>query len=105
MAPPRDFLLHRKRRVAKLLSKFLGGFFLALADVTAINDDIVFVHAAVDPDGAEREFVEAHGSRPRTLASGALLRHDPVEGGPALLDFLNYRSAGRGPRLLVLDEG
>jgi hypothetical protein len=39
--------------VGELLSKFLRRFFLALADFATINDDIVFVRAAVDPDGAK----------------------------------------------------
>jgi len=57
---PGDFLFYRERRVAELFSKFLGRFFLALADFTAIDDDIVLVRAAIDLDGTEREFVEAH---------------------------------------------
>ena len=60
VALPGDFLVYRERRLDKLLSKFLGGLFLALADFAAINDDIVFVSAAVDLNGAEREFVEGH---------------------------------------------
>jgi len=60
VALPGDFLFYRERRVAELFSKFLRRFFLALTDFAAINDDIVFVRAAVDPDGAKTEFVEAH---------------------------------------------
>jgi hypothetical protein len=61
----------------------LEGLFL----FAAISDDIVLVGAAVDADGAEREFVETHRRTPESLASGAL-RRDGTEGGPALLDFL-----------------
>src|SRR5215471_1881997 len=54
----------RERCVAELFSKFLRRLFLALADFAAINDDIMFVRAAVDPDGTEREFAEAHTRTP-----------------------------------------
>jgi len=50
--------------LAELLSELLAGFFLASADFAAINDDIVLVGAAVDADGAEREFVETHRRTP-----------------------------------------
>ena len=83
-ALPGDFLFYRERRVAELLSELLGeGLFL----FAAINDDIVLAGAAVDADGAEREFVETHRRTPLSLASGAF-RRDGTEGGPALLDFL-----------------
>jgi hypothetical protein len=37
---------------------FFGGFLLALADLPAIDHNVVLVGTAVDLDGAEREFVE-----------------------------------------------
>src|SRR5207302_10822951 len=67
VALPGYVLVNRERRVAELLSKFLGGFFLAFADFAAINDDIVFVGAAIDLDGAKREFVEAHTRTPGSI--------------------------------------
>jgi hypothetical protein len=66
-ASPGDFLFYRERSVAELLSKFLRRLFLALADFAAINDDIMFVRAAIDLDGAEREFAEAHTRTPAGL--------------------------------------
>jgi hypothetical protein len=58
---------YRKRSVAELLSKFLRRLFLALADFAAINDDIMFVRAAVNLDGTKREFAEAHTRTPAGL--------------------------------------
>ena len=57
---PGYLFLDGQRRVSELIAELLGGFLLALADFTAINYDIVLVRAAVDPNGAEREFVETH---------------------------------------------
>ena len=104
MASPGDFLFYRKRRVAEPISKFLRRLFLALADFAAINDDIMFVRAAVDLDGAEREFVDADTRTPVT-PSGAFLRRDCVEGGPALLDFLAAAVRTEDLPLLVVDKG
>jgi hypothetical protein len=64
VALPGDLLFCREGRVTELLSEFLGGFFLALTDFAAINDDIVLVGAAVDLDGAEREVVETYRRTP-----------------------------------------
>jgi hypothetical protein len=58
---------YRKRSVAELLSKFLRRLFLALADFAAINDDIMFVRAAINRDGTKREFAEAHTRTPAGL--------------------------------------
>src|ERR1700758_5437375 len=52
---------------AELFSKFLRRLFLALADFAAINDDIMFVRAAIDLDGTEREFVKTHTRTPARL--------------------------------------
>jgi hypothetical protein len=54
-----DFLFYREWRVAELLAKLLGEFFLAPADSAAIDDDIVFVRVAIDLNGGEIELVEA----------------------------------------------
>jgi len=53
-ASPGDFLFYRERSAVELFSKFLRRLFLALADFTSINDDIMFVRAAIDLDGTER---------------------------------------------------
>jgi hypothetical protein len=42
---------------------------------------------------------------PQTLLSGALLRRDGGEGGPALLDFLAATVRAEDLPLLVVDEG
>jgi hypothetical protein len=56
---PRDLFLRRKRRVAESLPEFLGGLFLALADLPAVDDHVVLVSDAVDADRTEREPLEA----------------------------------------------
>ena len=88
MALPGDLLFYRKRRVTELFTKFLRRLFLALADFAAINDDIMFVRAAIDPDGTERELSKRIRELLAQLASGAFLRRDRVEGRLALPDFL-----------------
>jgi len=74
--------------MAELLAEFLGRFLLAFGDLSAIDHNVVLVGAAVDLDGTESEVVETHTRTPWTLASGALVRRDSGEGGPALLNVL-----------------
>jgi len=50
---PGNLFFHREGCVTELLAKFLRWLFLAFANFAAINDDIVFVHGAVDLNGAE----------------------------------------------------
>jgi hypothetical protein len=85
-ALPGDFLFYRQWRVAELFSKFRRRLFLALADFAAINDDIMFVPAAVDLDATERESVETHTRTPAKLQA---LFFDVIALKPdRLLEFL-----------------
>jgi len=102
---PRYLFPDGQRRVAELLAESLGGLFLAFANFTPINYDIVLIGAAVNLDRAEREFVELHTRTPSTLASGALLRRDGIEGGPALLDVLAAAVRARDLFLVMPSNG
>src|SRR5207247_5153543 len=64
---PGYLFLDGQRRVAELIAELLGGFLLAFAVFTAINYDIVLVRAAVNLNGAEREFVGIHTATPCTM--------------------------------------
>src|SRR5260370_41229486 len=46
--------------VPKVIAEFLGRPFLAVADLPAIDDDIVLVGAVVDAEAAKRESIEVH---------------------------------------------
>jgi hypothetical protein len=72
--------------VAELVAELLGRFLLAFADLAAINYDIVLVGAAVDLNGAEREFIETHMRTP-CAASRALFGCESLE-SPTLLNVL-----------------
>ena len=50
---PRDCFLRRHRRVAESLPEFLGGLLLPLANLPAIDEDVVLVRHAVDANRAE----------------------------------------------------
>src|SRR5215467_14574434 len=56
---PRDLFLHRKWRVAEIVSKFLGGLLLTLADLPTIDEHVVLVSDAVDADRTKGERLEA----------------------------------------------
>src|SRR5207245_10408113 len=85
---PGYLFLDGQRRVAELIAELLGGFLLAFENFPAIDHNVVLVGAAVNLNGAKREFIETHTRTPRTLTSGALLRRDSRESGPALFDIL-----------------
>jgi hypothetical protein len=53
-------------RCHELLSKFLGRFF-RLRISPRLNDDVMLVRVAVDPDGSAREVVETHSRTSSTL--------------------------------------
>ncbi len=53
-----------QRRVAKLFAKVLGWFFLALADLTTIDHNIVLARSAVNLNGAEGRLFKAHTHSP-----------------------------------------
>jgi hypothetical protein len=97
--------------VAKLVAEFLGRRLLAFADLPAINHYIMVVDAAVDPEGAKGETVEAHCDLPwgeesvrHWILSSALLRGDDGESGPALLDILAAAVWAAHLALLIVDE-
>jgi hypothetical protein len=56
----------------------------AFAEFPAVDHHVLLVRAAVDSEGTEGKFVEVHARLPYPLRSGALLRGDGREGGPAL---------------------
>src|SRR5207247_7745298 len=70
---PGYLFLDGQRRVAELIAELLGGFLLAFENFPAIDHNVVLVGAAVNLNGAKREFIETHTRTPRTLTSGALL--------------------------------
>src|SRR6266496_703940 len=47
-------------RVSKVIAEFLGGIFLAVADLPAVDNHIVLKGSAVDADGAKGEMTEVH---------------------------------------------
>src|SRR5437660_9075028 len=88
VAFPRYVLLNRQGRVSKVLTEFFRWLFLAFADLPMVDHDIVFVGAAVDLEGTEVKFVEAHTVLLRRCVLRAFFGGDGGEGRPALLDFL-----------------
>jgi hypothetical protein len=52
-ALPGYLLFHGQRRVSKGIAEFLGGFFLALADLPAVDHYVVLLGDAIDANGAE----------------------------------------------------
>jgi len=100
---PWNVFLNRKRSVAEPLLEFLGWLLLALANLAAINDDIVSVNGAVDLDGANEK-------RPNCIRHcfrhclGALLRRESSEGGPTLLDFLAAAVRAEDFPFFVIDQ-
>ena len=64
----------------------------------------MLVCAAVDLQRAERKFVETHTRTLWALASGALVRRDSGEGGPALLNVLAAAVRTQDFALLVVGE-
>src|SRR2546422_11553596 len=52
-------------RVSKVIAEFLGRLFLAVADLPAVDDHIVFVSGVVDAEGAKGAIIEAHLRPPR----------------------------------------
>src|SRR5439155_21238581 len=60
LAFPRYLLLHGQWRVSEGVAEFFRRLFLALVDLAAIDHHVVFVGAAIDLDGAERETIDAH---------------------------------------------
>src|SRR5438105_15627154 len=74
--------------MSKLVAEFFRWLFLAFADLPMVDHDIVFVGAAVDLEGIEVKFVEAHTVLLRRCVLRAFFGGDGGEGRPALLDFL-----------------
>src|SRR5207245_3880359 len=101
---PGYLFLNGQRRVAELIAELLGGFLLAFANFSAIDHNVVLVCAAVDLERTERKFVETHTRTPWTLASGALVRRDSGEGGPALLNVLAAAVRTQDFALFVVGE-
>src|SRR6266568_7030484 len=60
VAFPRYVLLDRQGRVSEVVPEFFRWPFLAFADLPMVDHDVVFVGAAVDLEGTEGEFLEAH---------------------------------------------
>ena len=60
LALPGNFLLDGERGVSKLVAKFLGWLFLALADLTAVDDHVSLVRAAVNLERAKGKLLEQH---------------------------------------------
>jgi hypothetical protein len=60
LAFPGDLFFEGQGRVAELIAEFLGRGFLAFADFSAVDDNVVLVGAVVDLDSAEGEFTEVH---------------------------------------------
>lgn len=67
----------------KLVTEFPGRCLLAFADFSTVDHHVLLVRAAFDSEGAERRYVEMRTRLPLSLCSGALLRGDSREGGPA----------------------
>ena len=44
----------------KVVSEFLGRLFLALADPAGVDNDVVVMRDAIDPDGTEGKVLELH---------------------------------------------
>src|SRR6266702_8262241 len=61
---PRDVLLGRERGVPVRAAEFPGGGLLALADLPAVNDQVVTVGHAVNPDRSEGVAGELHADAP-----------------------------------------
>jgi hypothetical protein len=57
---PRYVLRDRQWRVPKVVSEFLGRRFLAVTNLPAVDDHIVFVGAVVNAERAKGEMIEAH---------------------------------------------
>src|SRR6266851_9782293 len=60
-ALPGHLLLNRDRSVPELLAEFLGGLLLALANLAAVDDHVIFEGDTVDFDRTEVKFAEVHG--------------------------------------------
>src|SRR5271166_642303 len=58
---PRYPFLQRQRCVSESLTELLGSFFLPLANLAAVDYDVVVVADPIDPNGAKGEFFESHG--------------------------------------------
>ena len=74
-ASPRDVLVDRERGVPVRAAELPRGGLLPLADLPAVDDQVVIVGHAVDPDGTEGEAGESHADAPcphrdRTAAIG-----------------------------------
>src|SRR2546425_3886093 len=100
---PGYLFLDGQRRVAELIAELLGGFLLAFENFPAIDHNVVLV-GATDLERTERKFVETHTRTPWTLASGALVRRDSGEGGPALLNVLAAAVRTQDFALFVVGE-
>ena len=50
--------------MSKLVAELFRRFFLALADLAAVNHDVIVAGDAIDPDGTEAKVVEAHRGTP-----------------------------------------
>src|SRR6266567_1721393 len=67
-ASPRDVLLGRVRAVPVRAAELPGGGLLALADLPAVNDQVVTVGHAVNPDRSEGVAGELHANAPSPAA-------------------------------------
>jgi len=72
LALPGNLFFEGEGRMPELVAESLGRRLLAFTDPTAIDDDIVLVGAAVDPDGAEGEIAEVHMHLLASRGSGTL---------------------------------
>src|SRR5712692_11194425 len=88
VAFPRYVLLDRQGRVSEVVPEFFRWLFLPFADLPMVDHDIVFVGAAVDLEGTEGEFVEAHTFLLGRCVLRALFGGDGGESRPALRDIL-----------------
>src|SRR5260370_956970 len=59
-AAPRDVFFGRERCMAVDVPILLGGLLLSLPNLAPVDDQIVLIGHAVDPDGAEGETLEVH---------------------------------------------
>jgi hypothetical protein len=94
-----------KGGMPELVTKFLGRHLLAFADFSAVDHHVLLVRAAVDSEGTEGKFVEVHTLLLVLLCSGALLRGDGGEGGPALLDLVTAAVRAGSPSRVMLCDG
>ncbi len=60
MAFPGYLLFQRQRRVTDTVPKLLGRFLVALPDLSPVDDDVVTVRNAIDPNLPKCELLELH---------------------------------------------